>query len=280
MADGCFHQSCFIFMNYNHLYFYIFIMVFISVSLSLINCVFTTLTMLAEFVYRLIVSQTQFVCVSLQELHLIFPWLVESVFGSLDGIIAGWNLRLLHSRSNEYNIVMEFLNPRYLHFICFMITTTCVHVSRSMITLFVCLKKLIAIIFLIWLCFIFSGPMMNLVYKLQAEEYKYEIPVNYLPVRSFASLASRDFHSCLFHWSLTCSVTVLALCVVSWRVQWRPASSREFSQTVRCSTTSCSSLRPVCSLWTSLSVSSRAQTLISLFLLISTYCLLSRHSAP
>ena len=62
MADGCFHQSCFIFMNYNHLYFYIFIMVFISVSLSLINCVFTTLTMLAEFVYRLIVSQTQFVC--------------------------------------------------------------------------------------------------------------------------------------------------------------------------------------------------------------------------
>uniref|UniRef100_A0A671WAE7 Sphingomyelin phosphodiesterase 4 n=1 Tax=Sparus aurata TaxID=8175 RepID=A0A671WAE7_SPAAU len=72
-----------------------------------------------------------------KELHLIFPWLVESVFGSLDGIIAGWNLRLLHSRSNEYNIVMEFLNP--------------------------------------------SGPMMNLVYKLQAEEYKYEIPVNYLP---------------------------------------------------------------------------------------------------
>uniref|UniRef100_A0A665TRP2 Sphingomyelin phosphodiesterase 4 n=1 Tax=Echeneis naucrates TaxID=173247 RepID=A0A665TRP2_ECHNA len=73
-----------------------------------------------------------------KELHLIFPWLVESVFGSLDGIIAGWNLRLLHSRSNEYNIVMEFLNPRY-------------------------------------------GPMMKLVYKLQAEEYKYEIPVNYLP---------------------------------------------------------------------------------------------------
>ncbi|MEQ2215826.1 hypothetical protein XENOCAPTIV_006489 [Xenoophorus captivus] len=38
-----------------------------------------------------------------KELHLIFPWLVENVFGSLDGIISGWNLRLLHSRSNEYN---------------------------------------------------------------------------------------------------------------------------------------------------------------------------------
>uniref|UniRef100_A0A669B1D3 Sphingomyelin phosphodiesterase 4 n=1 Tax=Oreochromis niloticus TaxID=8128 RepID=A0A669B1D3_ORENI len=74
-----------------------------------------------------------------KELHLIFPWLVESVFGSLDGVIAGWNLRFLHSRSNEYNIVMDFLNPRY-------------------------------------------GPMMKLVYKLQAEEYKYEIPINYLPL--------------------------------------------------------------------------------------------------
>uniref|UniRef100_A0A672Z8W8 Sphingomyelin phosphodiesterase 4 n=1 Tax=Sphaeramia orbicularis TaxID=375764 RepID=A0A672Z8W8_9TELE len=72
-----------------------------------------------------------------KELHLIFPWLVENVFGSLDGVITGWNLRLLHSRSQDYNTVMEFLNP--------------------------------------------SGPMMKLVYKLQAEEYKYEIPVNYLP---------------------------------------------------------------------------------------------------
>lgn len=26
---------------------------------------------------------------------------------------------------------------------------------------------------------------MKLVYKLQSEEYKYEIPVNYLPVRTF-----------------------------------------------------------------------------------------------
>ncbi|MEQ2178074.1 hypothetical protein GOODEAATRI_010173 [Goodea atripinnis] len=48
----------------------------------------------------------------LLELHLIFPWLVENVFGSLDGIISGWNLRLLHSRSNEYNVVLDFLNPR------------------------------------------------------------------------------------------------------------------------------------------------------------------------
>lgn len=32
-----------------------------------------------------------------------------------------------------------------------------------------------------------SGPMMKLVYKLQAEEYKYEIPVNYLPVRTSQS---------------------------------------------------------------------------------------------
>ncbi|XP_077948739.1 sphingomyelin phosphodiesterase 4 isoform X1 [Gasterosteus aculeatus] len=72
-----------------------------------------------------------------KELHLILPWLVESVFGSLDSCTAGWNLRLLHARSNEYNVVLEFLSP--------------------------------------------SGPMMKLVYKLQAEEYKYEIPVNYLP---------------------------------------------------------------------------------------------------
>uniref|UniRef100_A0A674AJE3 Sphingomyelin phosphodiesterase 4 n=1 Tax=Salmo trutta TaxID=8032 RepID=A0A674AJE3_SALTR len=72
-----------------------------------------------------------------KELHLIFPWLVESVFGSLDGVIVGWNLQFLQARSNEYNIVMDFLDP--------------------------------------------SGPMMKLVYKLQAEEYKYEIPVSFLP---------------------------------------------------------------------------------------------------
>ncbi|XP_069570212.1 sphingomyelin phosphodiesterase 4 isoform X3 [Brachyistius frenatus] len=91
-----------------------------------------------------------------KELHLIFPWLVESVFGSLDGIIAGWNLRLLHSRSNEYNIVLDFLNP--------------------------------------------SGPMMKLVYKLQAEEYKYEIPVNYLPGPVKACIQEGVLPDCpLFH---------------------------------------------------------------------------------
>ncbi|XP_053172601.1 sphingomyelin phosphodiesterase 4 isoform X1 [Scomber japonicus] len=91
-----------------------------------------------------------------KELHTIFPWLVETVFGSLDGIIAGWNLRLLHSRSNEYNIVMEFLNP--------------------------------------------SGPMMKLVYKLQAEEYKYEIPVNYLPGPVKACIQEGVLPDCpLFH---------------------------------------------------------------------------------
>ncbi|XP_071350140.1 sphingomyelin phosphodiesterase 4 isoform X2 [Trachinotus anak] len=91
-----------------------------------------------------------------KELHFIFPWLVESVFGSLDGIITGWNLRLLHSRSNEYNIVMDFLNP--------------------------------------------SGPMMKLVYKLQAEEYKYEIPVNYLPGPVKACIQEGVLPDCpLFH---------------------------------------------------------------------------------
>uniref|UniRef100_A0A669B2V5 Sphingomyelin phosphodiesterase 4 n=1 Tax=Oreochromis niloticus TaxID=8128 RepID=A0A669B2V5_ORENI len=92
-----------------------------------------------------------------KELHLIFPWLVESVFGSLDGVIAGWNLRFLHSRSNEYNIVMDFLNPRY-------------------------------------------GPMMKLVYKLQAEEYKYEIPINYLPGPVKACIQEGVLPDCpLFH---------------------------------------------------------------------------------
>uniref|UniRef100_A0A8C0IMC0 Sphingomyelin phosphodiesterase 4 n=1 Tax=Chelonoidis abingdonii TaxID=106734 RepID=A0A8C0IMC0_CHEAB len=74
-----------------------------------------------------------------KELHAIFPWLVENIFGSLDGIIIGWNLRCLHGRANptEYAIALDFLDP--------------------------------------------SGPMMKLVYKLQAEEYRYEFPVSYLP---------------------------------------------------------------------------------------------------
>lgn len=48
----------------------------------------------------------------LQELHSVFPWLVENVFGSLDGVLAGWNLRLLQARNSEYTAVMDFLKPR------------------------------------------------------------------------------------------------------------------------------------------------------------------------
>lgn len=48
-----------------------------------------------------------------QELHAIFPWLVESIFGSLDGVLVGWNLRCLQGRVSpvEYSIAMEFLDP-------------------------------------------------------------------------------------------------------------------------------------------------------------------------
>uniref|UniRef100_A0A1A8J0J8 Sphingomyelin phosphodiesterase 4 n=1 Tax=Nothobranchius kuhntae TaxID=321403 RepID=A0A1A8J0J8_NOTKU len=91
-----------------------------------------------------------------KELHLIFPWLVENVFGSLDGTISGWNLRLLNQRNHEFNVVLEFLNP--------------------------------------------GGPMMKLVYKLQAEEYKYEIPVNYLPGPVKACIQDGVLPDCpLFH---------------------------------------------------------------------------------
>ncbi|XP_045881214.1 sphingomyelin phosphodiesterase 4 isoform X3 [Meles meles] len=74
-----------------------------------------------------------------KELHAIFPWLVESIFGSLDGVLLGWNLRCLQGRMSpvEYSIAMEFLDP--------------------------------------------GGPMMKLVYKLQAEDYKFDFPVSYLP---------------------------------------------------------------------------------------------------
>ncbi|MGH0134765.1 UNVERIFIED_CONTAM: hypothetical protein FKN15_071178 [Acipenser sinensis] len=72
-----------------------------------------------------------------KELHLLFTWLVESVFGSLDGSIVGWNVRFVQARTNEYNTIVEFLDP--------------------------------------------SGPMMKLVYKLHAEEYKYDFPIFYLP---------------------------------------------------------------------------------------------------
>ncbi|XP_057348364.1 sphingomyelin phosphodiesterase 4 isoform X2 [Manis pentadactyla] len=74
-----------------------------------------------------------------KELHAIFPWLVESIFGSLDGVLVGWNLRCLQGRMSpvEYSIAVEFLDP--------------------------------------------GGPMMKLVYKLQAEDYKFDFPVSSLP---------------------------------------------------------------------------------------------------
>ncbi|KAJ8286542.1 hypothetical protein GJAV_G00040360 [Gymnothorax javanicus] len=91
-----------------------------------------------------------------KELHLIFPWLVESVFGSLDGVIVGWNLRQLLPRINEYGIALEFLDP--------------------------------------------SGPMMKLVYKLQAEEYKYEVPITFLPGPVKAAIQEGVLPDCpLFH---------------------------------------------------------------------------------
>uniref|UniRef100_A0A673JMG4 Sphingomyelin phosphodiesterase 4-like n=1 Tax=Sinocyclocheilus rhinocerous TaxID=307959 RepID=A0A673JMG4_9TELE len=91
-----------------------------------------------------------------KELHAIFPWLVESVFGSLDGILSGWNLRYLQARMAEYNIAVDFLGP--------------------------------------------SGPMMKLVYKLQAEEYKYEFPVSYLPGPIKSSIQAGVLPDCpLFH---------------------------------------------------------------------------------
>ncbi|XP_040475493.1 sphingomyelin phosphodiesterase 4 isoform X2 [Ursus maritimus] len=84
-----------------------------------------------------------------KELHTIFPWLVESIFGSLDGVLVGWNLRSLHGRMSpvEYSIAMEFLDP--------------------------------------------GGPMMKLVYKLQAEDYKFDFPVTFLPGPVKASIQER-----------------------------------------------------------------------------------------
>ncbi|XP_078277488.1 sphingomyelin phosphodiesterase 4 isoform X3 [Rhinoraja longicauda] len=81
-----------------------------------------------------------------QELHFVFPWLMETVFGTHDGPAVGWNLRYLQGRNTptDYAAVVEFLDP--------------------------------------------SGPMMRLVYKLQAEDYKYEFPISYLPGPVKASL--------------------------------------------------------------------------------------------
>ncbi|XP_061642315.1 sphingomyelin phosphodiesterase 4 isoform X2 [Phyllopteryx taeniolatus] len=91
-----------------------------------------------------------------KELHAIFSWLVESIFGSLDGVLGGWNLRLLHSRCSDFALVVDFLVP--------------------------------------------GGPMMKLVYKLLAEEYKYEVPVNYLPFPVKTSIQEGVLPDCpLFH---------------------------------------------------------------------------------
>ncbi|XP_058014243.1 sphingomyelin phosphodiesterase 4 isoform X2 [Ahaetulla prasina] len=93
-----------------------------------------------------------------KELHAIFPWLVENIFGSLDGIISGWNLRCLQGRTNytEYNVALDFLSP--------------------------------------------GGPMMKLVYKLQAEEYRYEFPVSHLPGPVKTSIQERILPECsLYH---------------------------------------------------------------------------------
>ncbi|XP_048370477.1 sphingomyelin phosphodiesterase 4 isoform X1 [Sphaerodactylus townsendi] len=93
-----------------------------------------------------------------KELHAIFPWLVESIYGSLDGVILGWNLRCLQGRTNptEYDVALDFLDP--------------------------------------------GGPMMKLVYKLQAEEYRYDFPVSYLPGPVKVSIQERILPECsLYH---------------------------------------------------------------------------------
>lgn len=93
-----------------------------------------------------------------KELHPVFPWLVEMIFGSLDGSIIGWNLRCLQGRVNatEFNTAVEFLLP--------------------------------------------SGPMMKMVYKLQAEEYRFDFPVSYLPGPVKASIQERVLPECpLYH---------------------------------------------------------------------------------
>ncbi|XP_069817272.1 sphingomyelin phosphodiesterase 4 isoform X3 [Dendropsophus ebraccatus] len=92
-----------------------------------------------------------------KELHAIFPWLVEQVFGSLDGSIVGWNLRCLQERTTpvEFHSALFFLDP--------------------------------------------SGAMMKLVYKLQAEEYRYDFPVSFLPGPVRASIQERVLPECPFY---------------------------------------------------------------------------------
>lgn len=49
-----------------------------------------------------------------------------------------------------------------------------------------------------------SGPMMKLVYKLQAEDYKYEIPISYLPV-------SQIFHHIFQKRQTGCTVIIMLM---------------------------------------------------------------------
>ncbi|XP_073419876.1 sphingomyelin phosphodiesterase 4 isoform X1 [Dendrobates tinctorius] len=92
-----------------------------------------------------------------KELHAIFPWLVEQVFGSLDGSIMGWNLRCLQEKTTplEFHSTLFFLDP--------------------------------------------NGAMMKLVYKLQAEEYRYDFPVSFLPGPVRASIQERVLPECPFY---------------------------------------------------------------------------------
>uniref|UniRef100_A0A9L0JU37 Uncharacterized protein n=1 Tax=Equus asinus TaxID=9793 RepID=A0A9L0JU37_EQUAS len=48
-----------------------------------------------------------------EELHAVFPQLVESIFGSLDGILVVWSLCSLqeHVSPEEYSVTMELLDP-------------------------------------------------------------------------------------------------------------------------------------------------------------------------
>ncbi|KAG9487412.1 hypothetical protein GDO78_007322 [Eleutherodactylus coqui] len=93
----------------------------------------------------------------LKELHAIFPWLVEQVFGSLDGSIVGWNLRCLQEKISpvDFHSTLFFLDP--------------------------------------------SGAMMKLIYKLQAEEYRYDFPVSFLPGPVRASIQERVLPECPFY---------------------------------------------------------------------------------
>uniref|UniRef100_A0A8C9RD01 Sphingomyelin phosphodiesterase 4 n=1 Tax=Scleropages formosus TaxID=113540 RepID=A0A8C9RD01_SCLFO len=118
------------------------VVIFLTSSLCVTYCVYLQANLKADSATKPFLQRCQELVKVIDEylakdLQPVFPWLVESVFGSLDGVMVGWNLRLLQPRSSEYSVAMEFLDP--------------------------------------------SGPLMKLVYKLQAEEYKYEVPVSYLP---------------------------------------------------------------------------------------------------